>query len=71
MLLYDYAKLGPVQRTHLVLCEGHLALGDFAVQRLSPYSPPRLDNTGIVGSAVHITLTLLLRGVVRALAGCG
>ena len=70
-MLYDYAKLGPVQRTHVVLCEGHHALGDFAVQRLSPYSPPRLDNTGIVGSAVHITLTLLLRGVVRALAGCG
>ena len=71
MMLYDYAKLGPVQRTHLVLCDAHLSLGDFAVQRLSPYSPPRLDNTGIVGTAVHFTLSLLLRGVVRALAGCG
>ena len=70
-ILYDYAKLGPVQRMHLVLCEAHLALGDFAVTRLSSYSPPRLDNTGSVGTAVHLTLSLLLRGVVRALAGCG
>ena len=66
LLLWEYAKLGPVQRAHLVLCDAHHVLGEFAVQRLSSYSPPRLDNTGQIGMAVHMMLALILRGAVRA-----
>ena len=69
MVLFEYAKLGPVQRAHLMLCEAPHVLGDFAINRLNSYSPPRLDNTGHIGHAVHITLALILRGVVRFACG--
>jgi hypothetical protein len=71
MVILEYAKLGPVQRAHLVLCEVPHALAEFAIHRLNPYSPPRMENTGSVGNAVHITMAAMLRGAVRALPLAG
>jgi ubiquitin C-terminal hydrolase len=64
-VLCEYAKLGPDQRAHLVLCDAPGVLAQFAVAKLGSFSPPRLDNMGAVGHAVHATLSLIFRGAVR------
>lgn len=71
LVLFEYAKLGPVQRAHLVVCEAPHSLAEFAIHRLNPYSPPRMENTGSVGNAVHVTMAAMLRGAVRALRKAG
>ena len=64
-IICEYAKLGPVQRAHLVLCEAPHALAEFAIHRLNPYSPPRMDNTGSMAYVVHLAMVTMLRGAVR------
>ncbi len=64
-VLHEYAKLGAVQRGHLVGLRVPQVLSQLAVTMLGTYSPPRLDSFGAVGYALHSILALLVRGTVR------
>jgi hypothetical protein len=64
-VLHEYAKLGAVQRAHLVGVRAPEMLSNIAVAKLGTYSPPRLDSFGAVGYALHSSLSLIVRGTVR------